>query len=226
MFSNVQIKKSSFISLFVLLGFLAMQVPFSKIIGSEVKFNLFDFYGPIVGGFIGSTVGVVIVFVMQLLNWAWHGFALDTATLIRFLPVLFSVMYFAKKTKWNLLAPAVCMITFWAHPEGRIAWTYALYWLIPIIMYILHDKFIFARALGATFTAHAVGGALWVWAFNMKAEIWLSLIPVVWKERGLMAIGIMLTFVIFNYVLRTIDEKTTIKLPFLKLHPKFSFTTK
>ena len=206
-----RIKQFAFLALFIILGFLAMQVPFSKIIGSNLKFNLFDFYGPIVGGFVGSTIGAVIVLIMQLINWAWHGFTTDAATLIRFLPVLFSVLYFAHKSKWTLLVPTICMIAFWAHPEGRIAWTYTLYWFIPIAMYFLHEKFIFARALGATFTAHAVGGALWIWVFNMNASLWIGLIPIVWKERGLMAIGITLTFLLFNFILKTINEKTAIK---------------
>jgi len=203
-----------------------MQVPFSQIIGSSVKFSLFDFYGPIVGGFVGSVWGLITVIAMQLTNWAWHGFTIDAATAIRFFPVLFSVLYFARKSKSILAVPILCMIAFWMHPEGRIAWTYALYWFIPIVAYFFHDSHIFARALGTTFTAHAVGGALWIWVFNMKAGIWISLIPIVWKERGLMSIGIMLTFLLFNFVLRTINEKTNIKLPFLKLQPKFSLHTK
>lgn len=222
MIQNLQIKKVVLLTLFIILGFAAMQIPFSQIIGSSIKFNLFDFYGPIVGGFVGSTLGVVTVFIMQLFNWAWHGFATDGATLIRFLPVLFSVLYFAKRTRWMLIVPIVCMGAFWAHPEGRQAWGYALYWLIPIAMYFLHNKFIFVRALGATFTAHAVGGALWIWVFNMKAALWISLIPVVWKERGLMALGITLTFFLFNFILKTINEKTNFKLPFLKLHEKIN----
>ncbi len=214
-------KKIVFILLFVALGFLAMQFKFTQIIGSSLKFSLFDFYGPIVGGFLGSFIGMITVLAMQVVNWAWQGFATDAATAIRFFPMLFAVLYFSKKSKLTLIAPVIAMFGFWAHPEGLKAWYYALYWLIPVAMYFLHDKFIFARALGTTFTAHAVGSVLWIWIFNMKAAVWISLIPVVWKERGLMALGITLTFIIFNYLLSLVDKKIELR-ELVKLNPKYS----
>jgi hypothetical protein len=219
---NINFKKIIFITLFVLAGFGLMQIPFSQIIGSSLKFSLFDFYGPIAGAFVGSIWGLITVGAMQLVNWAWHGFALDGATLIRLFPVLFSALYFARKSKLMLLVPAICMVAFWAHPEGRAAWLYPLYWLIPIVAYFFYDKSILLRALGTTFTAHAVGGALWIWVLGMKADIWLSLIPIVWKERGLMMIGIALTYISFNYLFSLLEKKFHITLPFLKLNPKYS----
>lgn len=219
--SVTQKKKIIFIIVFAAVGFLAMQIKFTQIVGSSLKFSLFDFYGPIVAGFIGSIWGLLTVALMQLANWAWHGFAIDAATIIRFFPMLLAVLYFAKKSKLILIAPVIAMISFWFHPEGRQAWYFALYWLIPLIMYFLHDKLLFARALGATFTAHSVGGMLWIWTFNLKASAWIGLIPIVWLERGLMAIGITLTFIAFNYLLSLIDKK--IKLTdSLKLNPKYS----
>lgn len=217
-----KIKKTLFLAVFTLLGFGAMQVPFSQIIGSNLKFSLFDFYGPIAGAFLGSILGFLTVFGMQVANWAWHGFALDTATLIRFLPMLFAVLYFAKKSRWILLVPTVAMIAFWFHPEGRQAWYYALYWLIPIACYFFYDKFIFAKALGTTFTAHSVGSVLFLYTLNLKAIVWTGLIPVVWKERMLMAVGITLTFMLFNYLMSLVENKFHIKLPFVKLNPKYS----
>lgn len=216
------IKKIIFLAVFILIGFGLMQIPFTQIIGSNLKFSLFDFYGPIAGSFIGSIWGLIVVLVMKAIDWGWHGFALDAGTIIRFFPILFSVLYFARKSRWTLLVPAIAMIAFWAHPEGRQAWFYALYWLIPIVAYFWHDRFLLARALGTTFTAHAVGGALWIWVFNMKASIWIGLIPVVWKERMLMAVGIALTFMLFNYLMSLVESKFHIKLPFVKLNPKYS----
>src|SRR3989338_10087454 len=112
--------KIIFIALFALLGFGAMQVPFSNLIGAtNVKFTLFDFYGPIAGGFIGSTFGAVAVALMQLVNSAVKGFAMDMATFIRMIPMIFAVLYFSKNSKWILGVPLVAMIVFWTHPEGR-----------------------------------------------------------------------------------------------------------
>ncbi len=200
-------KKIIFITLFALVGFGLMQIPFTTIIGSSLKFSLFDFYGPIAAGFIGSTWGVVTVLIMQLANWALHGFSMDTATLIRFLPMIFAALYFAKKSPLNIAVPMIAMFAFWLQPEGQKAWYYALYWLIPMAMYFFRERSLLARALGTTFTAHAVGGALWAWLLPMPAAVWISLIPVVWKERGLMAIGITLTFIVFNYVFALLNKK-------------------
>jgi hypothetical protein len=200
-------KKIIFIILFSAIGFGLMQIPFTTIIGSNLKFSLFDFYGPIAAGFIGSAWGVVAVLIMQISNWAIHGFSIDTATLIRFLPMVFAALYFAKKSAFNLAIPMIAMLAFWLHPEGQKAWYYALYWLIPMVMYVFRERFIFARALGTTFTAHAVGSALWIWILPMPAAVWTSLIPVVWKERGLMAIGMTLTFIACNYLLALLNKK-------------------
>ena len=134
-------KKILFLAAFVALGFGAMQVPFSQLLGAQnLKFSLFDFYGPIAGAFFSSAIGLITVFVMQLINWAWHGFATDAGTIIRFFPMLFALLYFAKKSRWMLLVPAIAMIAFWAQPEGRQAWYYALYWLIPIAAYFFHQN--------------------------------------------------------------------------------------
>ena len=213
-------QKFLLLAFFIALGIGLMQVPFTALVGANAHFTLFDFFGPIIGGFLGSIPGMLTVLAMQLVNWGWHGFHTDTATLIRFLPTLFAVLYFAKKSKWMLAVPVVAMIAFWSHPEGRQAWYFALYWLIPIAMYFLHEKFVFARALGTTFTAHAVGGALWVWAFNLKAAFWIGLIPVVWKERGLMAIGLTLTYLAFNALFKWMSNQGWMRLPFAKVEPK------
>lgn len=218
---TVKKKKILFVALFAIIGIVAMQFKFTQIIGSDLRFSLFDFYGPIAAGFVGSIWGLIAVLGMQITNWIWHGFAIDAATIIRFFPILLAVLYFAKKSKWILPIPVIAMIAFWIHPEGRQAWYYALYWLIPIAMYFLHDKFIFARALGTTFTAHAVGSTLWIWIFNMKASIWISLIPIVWKERGLMAIGITLTFIIFTYLFSLVNKRINLT-DFVKLNSKYS----
>jgi len=216
-----------FIALFALIGFGAMQVPFSKLLGVEsLRFSLFDFYGPIAGAFVGSIWGLVTVVLMQLANWALGGFSLEVGTLLRFLPVLFAVLYFAKKSSWTLVVPVIAMIVFWINPIGRQAWYFALYWTIPLIVHFWRDKYIFARALGATFTQHSVGGALWVWAITMSPEMWTGLIPIVWKERGLMAIGITITYIAFNYLTSWVVTKTKIKLPFVTLNPKYTTSTR
>jgi hypothetical protein len=220
----MKLNKILLIVAFIAIGFGLMQVPFTKLVGavgieSDVKFSLFDFYGPIIGGFLGSVWGLLTVFAMQLVNWAYQGFAVDTATIIRFFPMLFAVLYFVKKSRSVLLVPVLAMLVFWAHPEGQKAWYFALYWLIPIACYFFYNKWTFARALGSTFTQHAVGGALWIWAFDTPAAVWTGIIfPLVWKERLLMALGITLTYLVFNWAFNFAIKHGWLKLSFLKLH--------
>src|SRR3989338_1676241 len=66
---------------------------------------------------------------------------------------------------------------------------------------------LFIKSLGATFTAHAVGGMMWIWAFNLPASIWNSLIPVVITERLLFASGIALSFVVVKHTLNFLAAK-------------------
>ena len=101
------------------------------------------------------------------------------------------------------------MVSFWAHPVGRIVWFYPLMWLIPIAAYFKRD-WLYLRALGATFTAHAVGGAAWIWAFNLPASVWQSLIPVVAMERLLFAGGISAAYLVFAKVLKFLTAKRLI----------------
>lgn len=218
-------KKIIFLAGFALLGILLMQVPFTKIIGSDLKFSLFDFYGPIAGAFTGTVWGMLAVSLMQFGNWIWHGFQTDLGTVIRFFPMLFAVLYFAKKTKLSLLVPGLAIVAFWAHPEGRQAWYYALYWIIPFLAYLGHEKHTLFRALGSTFTAHAVGSVLWLYAFNLSASVWTSLIPIVWKERGLMTLGITLTFMAVDKLLELLNSQTG-WFGFVKSNPKFSSLNK
>ncbi len=74
-------------------------------------------------------------------------------------------------------------------------------WLIPLAAYFKRD-WLYLRALGATFTAHAVGGAAWVWAFNLPASVWQGLIPVVAAERLLFAVGISAAYLVFAKALK------------------------
>lgn len=217
--NKIQKEQLIFLSFFTLLGLLALQIPFSRLLGSSVKFTLFDFFAPTAGAFLGTIPGVLSVFLMQILNIILHGAKIpDAGAIIRLFPTLFAVMYFAKKRAMNIIVPALAFAAFNLHPVGRSAWQYSLLWLIPIAAHF-GRKNVLIRSLGATFTAHAVGGALWVWTFGLSRTIWLALIPQVIIERTLMATGITLSYFILEKSLNYIADKKI--LPFLhisKLH--------
>jgi hypothetical protein len=204
-----------FIAIFAVVGFIALQIPVAQLAGSKVKFTVYDAFAPVAGSFIGSIPGIIAVFLMQFSNFLVHGAHIeDAGTVIRFFPMLFAVLYFAKKGMFNVFIPAVAIIAFVVHPIGRDVWYFSLFWIIPIVAYFLRDRFLFARALGSTFTAHAVGGALWIWTFSLPASVWNSLIPVVAAERLLFALGITVSFVLVNNLLCLLEEKHVFNLRF------------
>lgn len=205
-----------FIIIFTILGFIALQIPVAQLAGSKAKFMVYDAFAPVAGAFIGALPGVIAVFLMQFLNFLIHGAVVeDIGTVIRFLPMLFAVLYFARKGKSDLIVPILAIIAFVVHPIGRTVWYFALFWTIPIAAYFFRDRFLLARALGATFTAHAVGGALWIWFFAMPAPVWISLIPIVALERSFFALGICASFVLINNLLALLQKKHILNIGFI-----------
>ncbi|TSC75891.1 MAG: Uncharacterized protein G01um101430_61 [Parcubacteria group bacterium Gr01-1014_30] len=214
-------KNLLFIAIFALIGFAALQIPVAQLEGSKAKFTVYDAFAPIAGAFIGSVPGVIAVFLMQFFNFLVKGAQIaDAGTIIRFFPMLFAVLYFAKKGWLNLAVPLIAAVAFIANPTGREVWYFTLFWTIPIIVYFLRDRFLFARALGATFSAHAVGGALWIWTFALPASVWQGLIPVVATERLLFAVGISVSFVLVNNLLCFLEKKGLLRLGF-KIDQKY-----
>lgn len=194
-----------FTLVFVALGIAALQVPVNVLAGAKVKFTLFDLFAPISGAFLGTGIGAVAVIAMSLVNSAWHGFAglnqsnaLTFLATLRILPLIAGVWYFSGKSKYSLVVPALALLSFILHPIGIKVWYYSLFWLIPFAVWPIRGRFLLARALGSTFTAHAAGGAIWIWAFNLPAPIWIGLIPVVVLERSIFALGISASYILMT----------------------------
>lgn len=192
--------------MFAIAGLVFSQISFTKLAGSSLSFTLFDFFAPTAGAFLGGPVGVVAVLAVNLINFFVKGAGLEAASMVRIVTNLFAVWYFSlpseKKTGKIILAvPLTAIALFWAHPVGREAWFFALFWLIPVAAYYRRD-ILFFKSLGATFTAHAVGGAAWIWAMNLPGEVWKGLVPVVAFERLSFALGIAAAYVILTYIFR------------------------
>ncbi len=205
-------KKLLFLIIFTLVGFASLQIPFNKLAGSNVSFTLFDFFGPIAGAFLGPIYGIGSVLTVEVANMLMKHTPWTTGSIIRLFPTLFAVLYFAvisKKGsgKWILAVPILAIVAFIVHPIGRqVAYYPLMFWLIPLIAYRFR-KNLYMRSLGATFIAHSVGGAAWIWAFNLPAKVWTGLIPVVIEERLLFATGIAVSFLAVKYTLRYLALK-------------------
>ncbi|GAB5412244.1 MAG: hypothetical protein ChlgKO_13580 [Chlamydiales bacterium] len=86
----------------------------------------------------------------------------------------------------HLALPIVAMALFVLAPAGKIAWSYALYWLIPMVLCFVRTS-VWSRAVQSTFVAHAAGSVIWAYAVPMSGAQWIGLIPVVAVERLLAA---------------------------------------
>lgn len=197
---NIVIKKQIlFAIIFIFAGIVALQIPVTHLVGSRASFTAFDSFAPIAGGFLGGVFGVISVFIIEILQFFIKGAqVLDTGTIIRFFPILFATIYFAKKSRINLILPMIAIAMFIFDPVGRQVWYFSLFWLIPIVCYFFQERFLLARSLGATFTAHAVGGALWITFLHIPKAAWIGLIPIVAFERLSFALGMALFYVLVN----------------------------
>jgi len=192
-------KKIIYLALFIGVGFVLLQIPFTNIIGSGQNFSFFDFFAPSIGMLLASIWGAISVVIIKTVNVLVSDQSFDTATIIRLFPLALAALYFGAKRFKPLVAavPLICMIMFILHPEGRQAWFYSLYWLIPMAAIFAKKSLVF-NSLGATFTAHALGSVAFLYAFNLPAEVWIALIPIVFLERALFTGGIALSYVIVN----------------------------
>ncbi|MFA6553523.1 MAG: hypothetical protein WCT27_03780 [Patescibacteria group bacterium] len=216
-------KRLLFVGTFIILGFVLLQIPFTNIIGSSTqKFSFFDFFAPTIGAFLASGWGAAVVVLVKTFNVIVHHQTFDLTTIIRLFPLAFAALYFGAKKYKTLVGiiPLACMALFIAHPEGRQAWYYSLYWLIPVVASFT-KKSLVMNSLGATFTAHAIGGVTFLYAFNLPAETWIALIPVVFLERMLFTGGIALSYVAMNSLVNVLA--TRLDLPVLNrlIQPEF-----
>jgi hypothetical protein len=206
-------EKSLFLILFTIVGFITLQVPFTKLAGSNVSFTLFDFFGPIAAAFLGPVIGIISVLTMEIVNILVNHTPLTQGVVIRLFPMLFGTLYFGiltdkkyKNGQWILVIPFLSILAFVTHPIGRTVWYYSFFWIIPVVVFFRRD-ILLLRSLGATFTAHAVGGAAWIWAFSLPAVVWKGLIPTVIMERFVMTLGIAASYTIMKEILGFLISK-------------------
>lgn len=118
------------------------------------------------------------------------------------IPTFFSLLSVQNSTPnssslWiNVSLPTACMAAFILHPVGGPAWSYTMFWLIPIGCEILRRaslNTLFVRLLAATFVAHAVGSVMWIYTVPSTVDTWLSLRAIVPAERLIFVCGATLT---------------------------------
>lgn len=170
---------------------LARLLPFNFIIGSShAIFSLSSVFAPVVAAQCGFFWVYTFFISKKLLV------APSVMLFFHRVPLFCAARVFQKPDLWfAAFLPVLCLVLFVVHPVGAQAWPYALYWLIPVVFCFMRDV-VWARALQASFVAHAVGSVVWLYSGSISAEIWMSLIPIVACERLLIAGGI----IVFNEI--------------------------
>jgi hypothetical protein len=193
-------KKLLYLLVFTAVALVAYQVNFSPVLGVENKsFTLFQLIAPIGAGLFSAAFGVAAVLLSGTLNFLYTGQLASLTYFVTLATMSLAAIYFGTKSKLVLAVPLACMALFALHPIGGQVWWYSLFWLIPVAARF--SGRLLPRALGATFTAHAVGSVAYLYAFNIPAQVWAALPLTVVFERTVFALGIAGSFIVFNTIL-------------------------
>lgn len=139
----------------------------------------------------GATLGLSFALLKKVLFFLYAGHGTLATSL--YLPTFAAMLYWSSSSVWVRCGiPLACMALFLMHPVGLQAGLYASYWLIPVLLYCLPIPSIVSDALGSAFIAHGVGSVLWVYFLPTTPDYWYMLMPVVFYERLLVAVGMLL----------------------------------
>ncbi len=177
----------------------------SFMLGSyAVFFSASNCVVPLSGAFLGIGGSSLVISMAMIVRMVIHGGLFPLSYLAYMVPGLFAAYYWASRSMMiRFLLPILCMILFVMHPVGAAAWPYSLYWLIPVVLYVVKAKQLFFEALGSTFVAHAVGSVIWLYTVPTTAVLWYTLIPIVCVERICFAIGMVLVYKLISWVMHT-----------------------
>lgn len=225
------IRNVAFVILFFVLIVLANRIPVFNIYTANPEtgelqkmtnsFTAIQFFAPIAGGLLQSTAGIAVVFLSQLASLIINGAPLDLVNITRLFMLVFAAYYFGriKESSWIAFVPLITVIVF-AATTAPEAWHYALIWFIPLVCALPKLRgVVFARALGATFTAHALGNLWFTVFFGLQpAAFWIALFPVTLIERIAMAAGITVFYIAVNTVL----SRYFADVPILNIEKKYA----
>jgi hypothetical protein len=122
-------KRLIFIIIFTVLVLVGKNINFSALVGAENQFfTLFQFFGPVAGGFLGSVFGVVAVLFAELIDFFVVGKEATLINVLRLTPMLFAAYYFgSKKKNLSIIVPIIAIALFILHPVGRQVWFFTLF---------------------------------------------------------------------------------------------------
>ena len=182
---------------FVIIGVFLSNITINHLLGSNIRLTFLDMFYPIMGSFIGTPLGILAaLFLMPSFTNATS--LLGFLAISRILPISLGALSFTEQHPIILVAPLLSMVAFLAHPVGSQVWYFPMLWLIPFFCWSFKKKSLLARSFSSTYISHAVGGAIWIWAFPTTPAFWQTLIPIVLVERAIFAFGMSAFYVLIN----------------------------
>ena len=179
-------------------------VDVTPLLGAHQKgLSLTSIFMPLTGTFVGW-LAPLVTFLRGLIAFTKTG---SYWSFCLYLPGLFAAWAWRSRNFFlHFVVPLACMFIFVMHPQGAGAPLYALYWLIPACLWVTDGRSLFERALATTFIAHAVGSIVWLYAYNIPASLWNSLVVVVLFERLLFALALVSVYNTAHIVFFTLQS--------------------
>jgi len=214
------------VGMLITLAGLSKLLPVSYVIGSyKMYFSGISMFLPAIGGFLS---GIPALGLVGLFFGCRVLFKIGSITFG--LPSMMAAFNWSVSNKKSLknsvlsflvqvVLPLACITAFLLHPVAGNAPLYATYWLIPVALFIAHQRgyqSTFSIALSSSFIAHAVGGMFWLALVPMTAAQWTALIPMVAIERLTFAAGSVVAYKgvkqVSNYLVSSFSNYSTKQL--------------
>lgn len=186
---------------FALLSQVARYIPFNIILGSFGSFfSCIAICMPIAGSFGGVGAAFTCFALISFIKLCTVGLAKSIVSY--HIPSLFASLYWSIESRiFRISIPLLCILLFVAHPTGAASFAYALYWIIPIGISLMHHRSLFLTALASTFTAHAVGSVLYLYCTTIPTVTWYTLMPIVPIERIAIALGMVALHKAYSFII-------------------------
>lgn len=180
---------------------LGTHIKMSFMIGSHASFfSLNNIGAPMVGVLAGTSFGLLAMILRALARALFFGISPISFIVYHIPSICASAYWHTSKKALKIGIPLICMFLFGIHPIGGQAFGYALYWFVPVVIYVVGVRAIFWQALASTFVAHAIGSIIWLYSVPMTVAMWYGLIPLVAVERILFASGMTIVYCVAQMV--------------------------
>lgn len=137
--------------------------------------------------------------IIATICWAYEQRTTVHATIIRIL--------------LNVMIPIFCMTLFIIHPIGGHAFYYALYWIIPMVLFFIPSKNtmygLFLTSLRISMVMHAIGSTMWLYAKTTTPLFWMKLIPIVAQERLKLALASWVALIALQKITSWLTKKNS-----------------